>query len=207
MDYMASIDRFERVESVKLVEAGLAAMKLLGKPLSRLPSKGRAMIYGLPDGQTVRIRTCNDHLLIVVGDTAALDAKLNIEGTDWLLLVMPEIERTPGNAISYLLPTGEVEAEARRTHEAWLAGNPNTKGDNRTWNLWFKKAAPAGANDYATKWAKYRLNIPTAPEPLSPVESGGRGNIRTEVENARRRIAQAAGVPVDAVTITINFGG
>src|SRR5205807_8783352 len=95
----------ERIESEILVQAGLAAMNQSGKPLSRLPSKGRAMIYSMPDGQTVRLRTCNDHVLIVVGDTAAPDTRLNVEGTDWLLLVMPEIERAPGKTVSYLLPT------------------------------------------------------------------------------------------------------
>jgi hypothetical protein len=198
----------DRVESEALVEAGLAAMERAGKPLMRLPSKGRAMIYGMPNGQTVRVRTCNDHVLIVVGDTAGPDAKLNVEGTDWLLFVMPEIERTSGNAVSYFLPAKEVEAEARRTHEEWLAGNPNTKGDNKTWNLWFKKDAPTKANGYATKWAKYRLDVSIMPPNAAVPNNGGRRpNIKTEVEQARRRIAQAAGVPVEAVKITINFEG
>ncbi|MBM3950797.1 MAG: hypothetical protein FJ311_05020 [Rhodospirillales bacterium] len=198
----------ERIESEVLIEAGLAAMKGVGKPLVRLRSKGRSMIYGLPDGETVRVRTCNDHVLIVVGDSPAPDAKLNVEGTDWLLLVMPEIERTPGKTVSYLLPAKEVEAEARRTHKEWLQGNPNTKGDNRTWNLWFKKDAPAKANDYATKWSRYRLAVTiNASEALPPAAPGRRTNIKSEVEDARRRIAQAAGVPVEAVKITINFEG
>ncbi len=59
------------------------------------------MIYSLPDRQTVRIRTCNDHILIVVADSPSADARLNIRGTDWLLIVMPEIERTPGKVIAY----------------------------------------------------------------------------------------------------------
>jgi hypothetical protein len=155
------------------VEAGLAAMAQAGKPLTRLPSNGRAMIYSMPDGQSVRVRTCNDHVLIVIGDTVAPDAKLNIEGTDWLLFVVPKIERTPGKTLAYLLPTKEVEAEARRTHAEWLAGNPNTKGDNKTWNLWFNKDAPTEANDYATKWAKYRLDIPIIPRQVAVTNNGG----------------------------------
>lgn len=198
----------ERIESEVLVEAGLAAMKGVGKPLARLPSKGRSMIYGMTNGETVRVRTCNDHVLIVVGDSPAPDAKLNVEGTDWLLLVMPEIERTPGKTVSYLLPAKEVEAEARRTHKEWLQGSPNTKGDNRTWNLWFKKDAPTKANDYAARWSRYRLDVTiNASEPSPTVVPGRRTNIKSEVEDARRRIAQAAGVPVESVKITINFEG
>lgn len=201
----------DRVDTSALVEAGLAAMRMRGSPLTRLPSKGRAMIYALPGGGTVRMRTCNDHVLLVVGDRPDPDAKLNIEGTDWLLLVMPEIERVPGKTVAYLLPTKIVEAEARRTHREWLATNPNTKGENKTWSLWFRKDGPGKANDYATKWSEYRLapSIETdAPsEELERHSVPRGGNVKTEVEDARRRIARAAGVPVEAVKIAINFEG
>lgn len=167
------------------------------------------MIYTMPDGQTVRIRTCNDHVLIIVSDSPSIESRLNIEGTDWLLLVMPEVERMAGRAICYLLPVKEVESEARRSHEQWLASNPNTRGGNRTWNLWFKKDAPSKANDYATKWERYRLDVPVvAAQPTATSPNGSRTpDIRAEVEDARRRIAQASGVPVEAVKITINFEG
>ncbi len=198
----------EKVESFSLVEAGLAAMTAAGKPLTRRPSKGRAMIYALSNGETVRIRTCNDHLLIVVADRSSADAKLNIEGTDWILMIMPEVERTPGNIDCYLLPTAEVEAEARRTHQEWLNGNPKTGGDNKTWNLWFKADGPEKANDYARKWQRYKLKAAAAVNaPRRTETSNGTGNVKAEVETARKRIAEAAGVPVEAIKITINFEG
>jgi hypothetical protein len=198
----------EKVESSELVQAGLAAMRMAGKPLTRQPSKGRAMIYARPDGETVRVRTCNDHVLIVVGDRPTPDARLNIEGTDWILMVMPEVERMAGNVDCYLLPTGEVEAEARRTHKEWLASNPKTGGDNRTWNLWFKADGPDKANDYARKWQRYKLTTTSVIEAGSHIEPSTRtGNVKAEVENARKRIAEAAGVPVESVKITINFEG
>lgn len=199
----------DRVDGADLVEAGLAAMEAVGKSLTKLPSKGRAMLYGLPNGETVRVRTCNDHLLIVVADRPDANANLNIEGTDWLLVVMPEKERTPGNMVSYLVPTSVAVAEARRTHREWLDSAPDTKGDNRTWNLWFRADGPGKANDYAAKWAGYRLNATpatkseTMPKP-APARPGG--NIKEEVEKARRRIAEVAGVPVEAVRISIDFG-
>ena len=198
----------ERIDSRTLVEAGMAAMRAAGKPLTKLPSKGRAMIYALPNGETVRMRTCNDHVLIVVSDSPEPGAKLNIEGTDWLLTVMPEVERTPGNVFAYQIPTKEVEAEARRTHQEWLASKPNTKGKNTTWNLWFKSDAPSKANNYAIKWAKYRVESSidvrkiAAPKIVAPTS-----DIKSEVENARRRIAEVAGVAIEAVKITINFEG
>jgi hypothetical protein len=197
----------DRVESSTLVEAGLAAMRQSGRPLSKLPSKGRAMLYALPNGETVRMRTCNDHVLIVVADRPSIDAKLNIEGTDWLLVVMPEVERTPGGVVVYLIPTAEAEREARRAHQAWLGGGPNTQGANRTWALWFRNEGPATSNDCSTLWADYRINQKVDTRPLLRAVPSSGGNVRTEVETARRRIAEVAGVPVDAVRITINFEG
>lgn len=198
----------QRIDSGALVEAGLAAMRGAGKPLTKIPSNGRSMIYGLPNGETVRLRTCNDHVLIIVSADPTLGAKLNIQGTDWILIVMPEVERTEGRVLAYLVPTAEVETEARRTHQEWLSSKPKTRGANTTWNLWFKSNGPAKANNYALKWAKYRVesavelrNIPTAITTERP------SDIKSEVENARRRVAEVAGVAIEAVKITINFEG
>jgi hypothetical protein len=183
-------------------------MRMNEKPLQKLDSPGRSMIYSMPGGETVRVRTCNDHVLIVVADRPTEDAKLNIEGTDWLLIIMPEIERQRGNVIAYLVPAPIAADAARQTHKEWLATQPDTKGTNTTWNLWFRADAPGKANNYAEKWRDYRLNgtkstdAPAEPAP-EPVAQGG---IKAEVENARRRIAAVAGVPVEAVRITIDFG-
>ncbi len=196
-----------RISNETLLNAGLELMRQNGKPLSKAHSRGRSMLYSLPNGETVRARTCNDHVLIVVADQPSTDAKLNIEGTDWLLVIMPEIERTHGKAIVYLIPSNEAVTAARKTHKEWLASNPKTKGANTTWNLWFRKDAPGKANDFATKWANYRLKGEVTTDgkiSAEPTVIGG-GDIRTEVELARQRIAKAANVSLEAVKITIDF--
>lgn len=196
-----------RIDNDVLLSAGMELMRQNGKPMAKLPSKGRSMLYKLPSGETVRVRTCNDHILIVVGDSPEAGAKLNIEGTDWLFVIMPEIERTPGSVIAYLLPTDEVVAEARRTHQEWLDSNPNTKGDNRTWNLWFRGDGKKVASGYAQTWAGYQLEGDASTEGTSQTAPVGQpGGIKEEVEVARSRIAGVAGVPVEAVKITIDFG-
>ena len=85
----------------------------------------------------------HDHILVVVADKPTIDASLNIQGTDWLLIVMPEIERAEGKVIAYLVPTEEAEAAVRKSHEEWLSSNPNTKGRNTTWNLRFSRSPSA----------------------------------------------------------------
>jgi hypothetical protein len=196
-----------RVDNDALLAAGLELMKQNGKPLTKQLGFGRAMMYTLANGETVRVRTCNDHILIVVADQPSGEARLNIEGTDWLLVVMPEIERTPGKARAYLVPT-DVAVEAVRTaHKEWLDTDPNTKGANKTWALWFCKNAPANrSNDFETKWSQYRLQGEADTKSGSVSETADTGNVKTEVEYARQRISKAAGVAPDAVKITIEFG-
>lgn len=197
-----------KVPNDDLLRAGLELMEKNGKPLVRVESFGRAMMYRLPDGKTVRVRTCNDHILVVLADSPKTDAKLNIEGTDFLLIVMPEQERTPGKVWAFLVPTHVAVDAARSTHRDWLKTNPNTKGDNRTWNLWFDEGGKASG--FANKWRSYQLagdaftNAPrgvgsTLPPPIAT-------DLKSVVESSRQAIAAAAGVPPSAVRITVDFG-
>lgn len=194
------------IDNDALLAAGLELMRQNSKPLTKITGTGRSMRYTLADGDTVRVRTCNDHILIVLSDKpSGADAKLNIEGTDWLLIVMPEVERTPGKVKAYLVPTPVAVDAARRAHQAWLDTNPNTKGSNLTWALWFRDDEKT--NNFAKVWNQYRLkghaetqqavsSTPTSDDPV---------NVKVEVESARQRISRAAGVPPEAVRITIDF--
>jgi hypothetical protein len=39
----------------------------------------------------------------------------------------------------------------------WLATNPNTKGDNCTWALWFNTNTLSDGSGFHEKWKAYRL--------------------------------------------------
>ncbi len=192
------------VPNESLLAAALDLMKQGGKPLTKRQGFGRSMRYSLPNGESVRVRTCNDHILIVLGDKPSGDAKLNIEGTDWLLVAMPETERTPGKVKAYLVPTRVAVEAARRTHQAWLGTNPNTRGSNTTWNLWFRANGPAIASDFASHWKQFLLSGNADAEQQVSSDTGG--SIKAEVEAARLRISGVAGIPPSAVRITIDFG-
>jgi hypothetical protein len=175
-----------RIPNDWLLAAGLELMKQNGMPLTKLPNFGRSMIYSRPDGATVRVRTCNDHILIVLGDKPSGDARLNIEGTDWLLIVMPENPRTPGRVRAYLVPTKVACDAARQTHHAWLNTSPNTKGDNKTWNLWFSADGPAKANNFAALWKQYVLAGDTEATQAASLTTSVDGSLKTEVESSGR---------------------
>jgi hypothetical protein len=200
----------DRVPNEALAQAGLDLMRQAGRPLERIKSNGRAMIYQMTDGSTVRMRTCNDHLLVVLADKDDPDtARLNVEGTDHVLIVMPLRPRSPGAVAGYLVPAQVVADTARSSHRDWLATNPNTKGDNRTWNLWFDGHGPSKANNFAEKWRQYRLGgtasaglevtaLASTPSASAPKKLG------EVIASAKLQIAEAAGVSVERVKITID---
>lgn len=199
-----------RIDNELLLKAGLQLMRQAGKNLEKLPSQGRSMLYELENGASVRVRTCNDHVLIAVADKPTKNAKLNIEGTDWLLIVMPVEPRTHGDVRAYLVPTKEAVEAVREAHHSWLATNPNTKGDNTTWNLWFGARGKRQSNNFAEKWADYLLPGTVSTDELvegsSPPISSAAVDVKSVVRAAQLRIAEAAGVAPESVKISVDFG-
>src|SRR5205823_12364390 len=119
--------------------------------------------------------------------------KLNIEGTDHLLIVMPEIPRSPGPVMVFFIPTAVVAEAVRQAHANWLASNPSTKGSNRTWNLWFDDDGAAIGGGFASLWEKYKLASQT-PAVKSAAESPAAPTSNTMtlgevIADAKRRIA------------------
>lgn len=196
-----------------LLEAGLQLMDIAGKPLKKVPARGRAMIYELPDGETVRVRTCNDHILIVLADSTNPDeARLNIEGTDFLLVVMPEKPRARGPVWAYLVPTAIAADAARKAHKAWLESSPRTKGKNLTWNLWFEDGGPPMASGFAKEWERFRVPGSASTDKGKAregesTETGRSGEMKLGdvILLAKEQIAEAAGVSPDAVRISVDL--
>ena len=204
-----------RIGNSILLNAGLTLMHQNKMPLTKVRGTGRARIYKFQNDETVRVRTCNDHILVVVASSPDIEnAKLNIEGTDHLLIAMPAIERTDGDILAYLVPTEVAVKAIKESHRAWLQSNPKTKGKNTTWNLWFDTdydgmEARDLKHSYATKWRKYRLKgtvsslkIENSSGFQRPIDSN---SIKSEIEIAQQRIARIADVPHEAVRISIDF--
>ena len=146
-----------------LREAGVELMKKNKMPLGNITC-GNSMIGLTPCKKSVRIRTSNDHRLIITANQPDPNASLNIEGTYWLLMVMPERERSLGKVIGYLIPTAEIKEKMKISHEAWLETKPQTSGNNQTWTLEFNKYIGKRLDrhtklgfDFFEKWKEYRL--------------------------------------------------
>ncbi len=207
-----------KIPSSTLRDCALEQMKKNGTPLKAVHSGSRAMLYEMPDGRSVRIRTSNDPILVVAAESSEMDARLNIEGTDLLLITMPEKPRTPGPVKSFLVPADIAVNAVRDSHKKWLSTNPNTKGDNRTWNLWFDNTGrPSGG--YAEKWSTYLLSESAdslseetltdtlAPSTLSiPGATPRKETVADVIEGARQKISNLTGMPLDSIQIDIKLG-
>jgi hypothetical protein len=195
-----------KVSNQTLLAAGLTAMRSAGRSVEKMQTNSRAMKYQLDNGETVRVRTCNDHVLVVLADSTETNATLNIEGTDHLLIVMPEVPRTDGSVIAYFVPTAVAVIAVRQAHADWLESKPSTKGNNRTWTIWFDDG-PATSSGFAQKWSQYRLPTNVSTSAVDHSHGNVLANevrpLGTVIAEARKAIAEAAGVAVEAVKISV----
>lgn len=141
--------------------AALNAMERRGVPLTRISTNGRAQLYRTADGRVVRLRTNNDRLVIAATSDTSPEARLDLEGCDLLLVAVPQHKRERGPIEVYLVPIGEVRRAFAHAHADWLASNPQTAGDNRTWQLALDNGKPVSASHFADTWRCHRLEIPS----------------------------------------------
>lgn len=198
-----------KLDNTLLLQAGLDLMEQNGMPLTNVSATGNGRKYKMRNGETVRIRTNNDHILPIVAKDKSHDpdAGLNIEGTDWLLIVMPEEERSYGKIRAYLIPTETVVKAAKDEYRAWQEADPSR--GNPTRPLWFRRNHKAGG--YAEKWERYLLSgdgfiPPPTLENDNPDDGGSMGDLQSVIKNAQERIARTAGVKPSDVKIAIEFG-
>lgn len=204
-----------KVHSKDLKDAAYRAMEELGHSLSQIETGTRSMIFAMEDGRTVRLRTTNDPILICVAKTNDVESKLNVEGTDFLLLAMPEIARTPGTILVYLVPTQRVVNDVRESHKAWLATNPRTKGDNHTRNIWFEDKGTAWSG-FHDKWSEYRTiieaealpsfrpeekTITSEQQALTPKPE----TVAEIINRTTHEISQITGIKADKIKIELRF--
>ena len=216
------------VEKNDLIDAGLELMEKNGKPLTK-STWSTQKIGKMKNGETVRVRTCKMHGFVCNPPANKPrnekgERKLNIEGTDWVLYIMLDTPYTPGKVRAYLLPTKELVEEFRNVHRDRLESMDDSNNNPLNLFLWNKDYE--GRVTYEQKWKKYRLEGEASTGVREPVlveeelisqeeeeseysenSDNSIGSINTEIKTARQRIARIAGVPEEAVKVTIDFGG
>jgi hypothetical protein len=202
-----------RIPSKVLKEAALQQMSENDMELLKMTTGSRAMIYSMPDNKTVRIRTTNDPVLVVVAESADPKSKMNIEGTDYLLLSMPEEPRSPGKILCYLVPTNIAVDSIRESFMKWLDTNPNTNGDNKTRNIWFDSKGSAWSG-FRSKWEKYLLQASSEVKKIQKQIEASKDRdsklqelktVADVVEFAAHEIARLSGISREKIRIDIRF--
>jgi hypothetical protein len=115
---------------------GLAALERTGCGPTRVASERRGQLYTMSDGRTVKLRTNNDRRVIVTTDDTRSNAKLDLEGCDFVLLVVPK----------------------QIANADWLASLPKTRDQNHTWQLFLNEGKPASGANFSGKWHTYRID-------------------------------------------------
>jgi hypothetical protein len=191
-----------------LAKAGLELLEQhVGGSLERLKTRRpKEMKYQMPDGSTVRVKTCVDPtMLVVASDPSPESAKLSIEGTDYLLLVMPEKPREVGPIMAHFVPTSVAVETIRSTQRAWLESDPNTKGDNKSWHIRFDGDGAKPWNGFQRHWAKYRLPGKASIDHFGLGASTAKQNSEDAIAIAKRMVAAAKGVRPEQVRISIDL--
>ena|SRR5688572_26210043 len=102
-----------RFTTEALRSIGLAAMELSGRGLTRVAAERRGQLYTLSDGRRVRLRTNNDRRVIVTTDDTRSNAKLDLDGCDFVLLVVPEQRRKRGQVEAGRGLSGALRRDSR----------------------------------------------------------------------------------------------
>jgi len=156
-----------KLTTESLRHAGLLLAELAGHSLHHVGGGTKKQIYKDKEGHDVRLRTTNDRVLTVRGsDPDPSEADLDIDGCDFVLIVMPTEKRQQGLIEAYWVPTPVAANTLRSAHNAWLDSQPRTSRENRTFSVWFDTGV-ADSGMLRDKWRQYRIPFRITLERLS----------------------------------------
>lgn len=185
----------------KLSHAFATLMARAGEPIEFVSERqeGRRgppeQIYRRNDGRTLRLRTsAKGSKFLMANMGPAEQDPMTFEQDDFLGLVF----RNGSKAVGYCIPSTVAAPDIRTATPL-----PFYRNDLNNF-LWRFDVSAAGAG-LAQKWAEYRLGEIELDDTTGPPLRPGRRDLNSEIADARRRIAQAAGRPENAVRITIEY--
>jgi hypothetical protein len=210
----------EKIPNKVLKTCALELMALNGQPLEMMSSRGRSMLYKLQTGATVRVRTSNDPVLVVGAESTDNGLKLNISGTDFILLVMPEKPRTWGEVKGYLIPTSEAISAIKSANPTAFTGRQENHQKGTALTIWFQSSDRLDSN-FNEKWLKYLLKSRVDASDYQDLHEDNHGErvkkkkartaknnmtVGDVIDEARKRISTITGLPVKSVKIEVRLG-
>jgi hypothetical protein len=170
----------------QMAAAGVPIERVLGSTASQL----WRITAGPHAGKTLRLRTNRDYAVMSLAETPDPEATIpSLDDVDFSGIACvnrsAEIE-------CYLVPAARVVADMKAGHRASTEGGAS---GSKVRILYFRDKADREWYGYARKYADFRLGRQSAPS-----RRGG-----DVVERARRMIAEAFGVPPEAVHISVDL--
>jgi hypothetical protein len=193
---LAPHSRMPRMSTQQLTAIFERLMAQRGTPVQRIPDE-RAVVYQLPDGKTVRLRTNNLPVLVAPKNEAG---RFAFEANDFVAIVIA----LRGKIHVYVIPSEVVARTLRDDRQRWLAESP-THNDNLTPVLRFDGRPDNNGHGYAEEWHHYHVGEFGAAEEAATGVTG----VFAIAAKARRDIAAALGPPVteERVHITVDATG
>ena len=125
----------------------------------------RAQLYRLPDNRTAMLQTNAKQGLMNPGGA------LFKQDADAVVIAIPREYRSLANGIEvYCIPMDVVRKALAKHREDWMATNPDTHGHNNldVINFYQQPGWPTSGQNFATKWAKYRIGTTEADGLVEP---------------------------------------
>lgn len=211
-----------KIPNAALIKCAAEIMSAENRSFEPISTRGRSMIYRTEDNKTVRLRTSNDHVLVIAAKPLEDKWQLNIEGTDYVLVVMPVIQRVVGEVRAFLVPTELLVRLVREEYAEMLNqvpeigmkpnavtvqfGSPNNDGEpfDRAWDPYL---LPHTTDSHAY------VDIPADKSHRSRQLRQSKPKKRTKyletvadvIMETKARISEITGSPIESVTVEVRI--
>lgn len=190
------------VPTLTLRRAFLEMLRQVDRPAEHIGDTEE--IYKLPDGKTFRLRTNNMPALMAKVANGTTEARLPFESEDFVGVAFPAIGK-PDTIVCYLVPSIVAAKAIRAAHKKWLGEKKTHSRDNTHRHVRFDGRPDHPTRGYAEVWQKYligEIGLDVLPPEAMEINSN---ELTREIMFAKKHLAEVAGVPVNAVSITISY--
>jgi hypothetical protein len=161
-------------------------------------------VYKLPDGKTFRLRTNNQPALMAKVASGDVAARLPFEGENYVGVAFPAVGN-PHVIVCYLVPSDVAAKAIRVSHKNWMVEKKTRSRDNQSRLLRFDGRPDHPSRGFEQRWHQYligEIDLDALPPEKMEIDTS---ELTREIMAAKKHLAGVAGVPVNAVSITISY--
>jgi len=154
-------------------------------------------------GKLVRLRTNNVWAVMDYASGSKWDDAIASEDADFVCAVCVNPQ---GEIEVYFVPAARMSADMKAGFKAFSERKGHrTKGNDKIRVLYFSEDSTRPWFGYCEKYAAFKLGRPSTPARITPSPMGPSRPGGDVIERARRMVADAFGVPISGVRISVDF--